>query len=80
MSSSNNVMNYGWETTTGPNSCNYITPKILAILKSLSVQRIVDIGSGNGALCGSLKKDGFDVVGIEIDKDGFNVSTKTYQN
>jgi len=73
-------MNYGWETTTGPNSCNYITPKILAILKSLSVQRIVDIGSGNGALCGSLKKDGFDVVGIEIDKDGFNVSTKTYQN
>ena len=80
MSSLNNVTNYGWETTTGPNSCNYITPKILAIFKSLSIKRIVDIGSGNGALCGSLKNDGFDVVGIEIDKNGFDVSSKNYQN
>jgi SAM-dependent methyltransferase len=76
----NNVINYGWNTKTGPDSCNYISPKILSILKSLPVKRIADIGCGNGALCGSLKNNGFDVVGIEYDKQGFDISTKIYPN
>ncbi len=76
--SSNNVTDYGWDTPAGPCSCNYITPKILSILKSLPIKRIADIGSGNGALCGTLKNNGFDVAGIEYDAQGCDISTKTY--
>lgn len=78
--SENNVTSYGWETANGPNSCNYITPKILKILKSLPVTRVADIGSGNGALCGSIDKNGYEVVGIEYDPQGFRISSKAYPN
>ncbi len=72
----NNVETYGWESATGLHSCNYITPKIISILKSLKVRRIADLGSGNGALCASLKAEGFDVVGIEYDKQGCEIARK----
>jgi 2-polyprenyl-3-methyl-5-hydroxy-6-metoxy-1,4-benzoquinol methylase len=75
-----NVSNYGWENPAGPNSCNYITPKILKILKFLHVRRIADIGSGNGSLCGVLQKEGYEVVGIEQDAKGFDISNRSYPN
>ena len=77
---SNNVANYGWETTNNPNSCNYITPQVIKILKSLGVKRIADIGSGNGSLCGTLYTEGFEAVGIEYDPQGYNISVKSYPN
>lgn len=74
----NNVLNYGWKNTSGPHSCNYITPKVIEILHSYQINRIADVGSGNGTLCGVLKKEMFDVVGVEYDVDGYNISVKKY--
>jgi 2-polyprenyl-3-methyl-5-hydroxy-6-metoxy-1,4-benzoquinol methylase len=74
----NNVENYGWESAVGPHSCLYIAPNLLKILGLLGVKRIADIGSGNGALCGALKNNGYDVVGIENSKSGCLISTQTY--
>lgn len=74
----NNVNSYGWRNVIGPHHHAFITPKITDILKSICVNRIVDIGSGNGFLCGHLKKKGFYVIGIEPDKSGIEISRETY--
>lgn len=74
----NSVENYGWDSADGPASCNYITPQIISILKSLKLARVADLGSGNGSLCGTLKHEGFDIVGIEYDFEGCNVARQNH--
>ncbi len=71
---------YGWLSADAPLSCNYITPAIIKVLKKISRQfgSILDIGSGNGFLCSQLSLLGYDVVGIEPDKHGFEISKETY--
>jgi len=74
----NSVENYGWETSEGKYSCNYIAPEIVVLLKELEVQRVADIGTGNGHLCSTIRKNGFDAVGIEYDVEGVTIAKKTY--
>lgn len=74
-----NVLNkYGWDTITAPYSCNYISPKILKLLRLQSVNRICDVGSGNGALAGELYREGYSVVGVEYSDDGVNIAKTKY--
>jgi 2-polyprenyl-3-methyl-5-hydroxy-6-metoxy-1,4-benzoquinol methylase len=73
-----NVSDYGWTSVEGPESCNYVAPKILEILKRQVIRRVIDLGSGNGALCAVLKSAGYDVVGVERDEKGFKCSVATY--
>lgn len=80
MKKENNVTNYGWKTTAELDSHSYIAPKIIQILKGLEVKRLVDLGSGNGFLCSILKKENFEIVGIEPDVEGYNLSVKKYPN
>jgi len=80
INSPNNVLNYGWDTTDGPCSCDFISPKIIKILNFLKAKRVVDVASGNGALAGLLKRNNFDIVGVEYDAEGFNISVNTYPN
>jgi 2-polyprenyl-3-methyl-5-hydroxy-6-metoxy-1,4-benzoquinol methylase len=42
------------------------------------VKRVLDLGSGNGALCSALLRDGYSVVGIEPDKHGVELSRAAY--
>lgn len=72
--SKNVVENYGWVSDEGPHSCGYITPRILSILKRLGVKRILDLGSGNGKLCSELFREGYDVVGVEYDRQGVEIA------
>tara|TARA_R110002074_G_scaffold402049_1_gene602980 strand:+ start:7568 stop:8227 length:660 start_codon:yes stop_codon:yes gene_type:complete len=74
----NNVLNYGWDSSAGPESCNYITPKIIEILNRLQSNHVADLGSGNGALCSAIKAEGHYVVGIEHDKGGVSVASKSH--
>lgn len=77
--SSEAVENYGWETNEGaPESCGYIAPKVIEIVKTLKVSRIADLGSGNGSLCAELASTGLDVVGIEYDAAGCALSKSKY--
>jgi len=69
---------YGWHSGADAYSCSYISPNILSLLKKYNIKRVLDIGSGNGALCSFLHQHGFDVVGIEYDKEGFNLSRTLY--
>lgn len=74
----NNVENYGWKSATQPKSCNYVAPIIISLAKSLGIRRIADLGSGNGVLCGLLRDSGYDVVGIEHDRQGVKIARDTY--
>jgi 2-polyprenyl-3-methyl-5-hydroxy-6-metoxy-1,4-benzoquinol methylase len=72
------VTTYGWDSASGPASCNYIAPTVLDILGRLGVRRVLDLGCGNGELCGQLARAGYDVVGVELDSDGVRIARQAY--
>ena len=74
----NQTDDYGWTEAEGPPSCEYIAPKIISLVGDLKVSRVLDLGSGNGALCADLKKAGYEVVGVEYDKKGIEISSTIY--
>ena len=74
----NVVQDYGWSSTEGPHTCDFLAPEILQILKNLPVRRVMDLGCGNGALCASLSASSYEVVGVEYDAKGVELSKKTY--
>jgi 2-polyprenyl-3-methyl-5-hydroxy-6-metoxy-1,4-benzoquinol methylase len=73
----NLVKNYGWSSASGPQSCGYIAPRISNLLNGLGAKRVLDIGSGNGALCAYLAKQNFQMVGVEYDKEGVDVARQS---
>jgi len=73
------IDDYGWNSTKEPRSCDILVPEIVAILGKLNGgNRILDLGSGNGALCYHLHKVGYYVVGIDYDKKGVDISLNQY--
>ena len=76
--SDNTVDRYGWANATGMCSCAYITPRILEILKELGAKRVLDLGAGNGALTGELAQAGYQMVGVEYDKDGVEIARRAH--
>ena len=73
-----NEDSYGWNTGDAPESCGYVTPRVLQVLASLKVRRVCDLGSGNGALAGALKTAGYEVAGVEIDSEGVKIARSRY--
>ncbi len=68
---------YGWtkgDTGNCTHSCAYLAPKILDILKQLQAKRILDVGAGDGKLCGVLSREGYDVAGVEYDAQGVEIA------
>lgn len=59
------VDDFDWMAVEAPQCCTYVAPKILQILKRLKVRRVLDLGAGNGALCGQLAAQGYETVGVE---------------
>jgi 2-polyprenyl-3-methyl-5-hydroxy-6-metoxy-1,4-benzoquinol methylase len=74
----NVVQEYGWSTPQGPQSCGYISPRVLEILGRLKIRRVLDLGSGNGALCSLLASSGYEAVGVEYDAQGVEIAKKTH--
>jgi 2-polyprenyl-3-methyl-5-hydroxy-6-metoxy-1,4-benzoquinol methylase len=76
----NLVDSYGWQSPVATCASAYITPTILSILNGLGARRVLDLGSGNGALCGVLAARGFDVAGVENDREGVLVAQRAHPN
>lgn len=74
----NAITEYGWGTDAEPESCGYISPKILELLGHYKSHHVCDLGSGNGALASELKRAGYDVVGVEYAADGVSIAQKNY--
>ncbi len=71
---------YGWSSSAPSHTADYLMPEILRIMKSLGCRRVIDLGSGNGALCGKLKAAGCDVVGVEYDAQGVEIASRCYSD
>lgn len=69
---------YDWTTAEAPHSCNYVTPKVMELVRQLQPRRILDLGSGNGALCAELARAGYEVVGTDFDEQGVEIARQTY--
>jgi 2-polyprenyl-3-methyl-5-hydroxy-6-metoxy-1,4-benzoquinol methylase len=69
---------YGWQSERPAEHYSYVAPKILEIISSLKVSRILDLGAGNGLLCADLAKRGNDVVGVESDVQGVQIARAQY--
>jgi 2-polyprenyl-3-methyl-5-hydroxy-6-metoxy-1,4-benzoquinol methylase len=78
MSEATLVTRYGWKEADVPCSCAYLVPEIMQIVARLGAKRILDLGSGNGALCGLLKKQSYAVAGCEYDKNGVDIARAAY--
>lgn len=76
--SDNNVMNYGWSSAAPPHSSGYIAPSIIRKLRELGTARVLDLGAGNGGICGDLSAAGFDVVGVEHDAQGVEIARASH--
>ena len=72
------VSDYGWNSAQGPQSCGYISPRILSILRELKVKRVLDLGAGNGKLCWELSRVGYQVAGVEYDRRGVEIASAHY--
>lgn len=66
------VGSYGWKGGEAQCSQEYIAPALIATLKRLKTQRILDLGCGNGALTRALAEAGFDVLGCDADREGID--------
>lgn len=76
--STNNVVNYGWETAKAPQSCDYIAPFVADLIDQYQPQSVLDIGSGNGSLCGLIAQRHHNVCGMEYDKVGVELARQAY--
>ena len=78
--SGNIVENYGWDTARQPESCDYIAPAIVGMVKALGARRVADVGAGNGALCGLLQASMPEchVAGIEFDAAGVAIARRNH--
>jgi 2-polyprenyl-3-methyl-5-hydroxy-6-metoxy-1,4-benzoquinol methylase len=72
------VSAYGWDSAGSPESCGYVTPTVLKILRQIGARRVLDLGCGNGELCNQLARAGFDVVGVEPDADGMRIARQAH--
>jgi len=72
------VADYGWSTAQGPESCAYVAPLVIAVLRSLRAHSVLDLGCGNGQLCSQLYAAGFDVVGVDADEAGIAIARANY--
>src|ERR1700722_11461133 len=76
--SENTVEEYGWHDDGGPGSCGHIAPKVMELIKKHNLRRVLDLGAGNGSLCGMIANLGCEVVGVEYDKKGCEVARGSY--
>ncbi len=51
---------------------------VLKILQRIGARRVLDLGSGNGDMCGQLAGAGYDVVGVELDADGVRIARQAH--
>ena len=78
--SGNLVDNYGWENAEGPESCGYIAPAVVALLKRVGARRVIDVGAGNGALCALFQQAAPEchVAGVEYDAAGVAIAQRNH--
>lgn len=69
---------YRFGSAAPPHTANYLTTHIIAMCRQIAAHRVLDLGCGNGALCGALSEAGFDVTGCDPSEEGIEFARRTY--
>lgn len=70
---------YGYESAKPAHTAVYLLPPIRDLLGSIGPgTRILDVGCGNGYICGQLLENGCTVVGIDLSEQGISIARQTY--
>lgn len=72
------VRDYGWTNAERMPSHSYLEPAILGICRRYGFHKILDLGCGNGALCGTLRDAGFEMTGCDADAAGIELARRAY--
>jgi len=73
-----NLDHYGWTDAVAPQSASFIDPVLLQELSKAAPRsaRVIELGSGNGALAQKLSTMGYQVTAIEPSSDGIAQATR----
>src|SRR5207302_3854662 len=70
---------YEFANRTESHMHRHFMPHVLAFAGRLMPNtRVLDVGCGNGFLCGEFLKRGCEVVGIDLSKQGIELARRTY--
>jgi 2-polyprenyl-3-methyl-5-hydroxy-6-metoxy-1,4-benzoquinol methylase len=78
MNSDTIASKYHFESAAAPHTAAYLTDHILAACRQASARKVLDLGCGNGTLCGALSAAGFEVVGCDPSEAGIEFARHTY--
>ncbi len=79
MSDGDGYNDYGFHDTSSAPICSLLWPVIDRLIPPASrTIRVLDVGCGNGALCGRLVSRGYDVTGIDLSESGIAIATAAY--
>ena len=74
---------FGWEDAEHTHAHQYILPKLLELVSSISggkPMEILDIGCGNGSVSAQLAEFGHIITGIDASPDGIEIARSSYPN
>lgn len=69
---------YSFSSAAPAHSASYLDHRIVAICRELGARRILDLGCGNGALCGVLAQAGFCVTGCDPSAEGIRIAREHF--
>lgn len=69
---------YNFGTAEAPHTADYLTRPILEVCREVAAKRVLDLGCGNGALCGDLAAAGLDVTGCDPSEDGIGFARRAH--
>jgi 2-polyprenyl-3-methyl-5-hydroxy-6-metoxy-1,4-benzoquinol methylase len=69
---------YHHDSAEAPHTAGYLTPAVVASCRRIGAGRILDVGCGNGALCGALSAAGFQVIGCDPSEEGVALARRAH--
>lgn len=80
MNESVNIDGYGYADSGLNSSHAYLLPALRMELSRITVgdKRLFDLGCGNGSIAASVSKDGWDVTGVDVSREGIEQARRAY--
>lgn len=73
---------YTFSSNSLSNSKRYVLPRVVSILDRIrsefELQRVFDVGCGNGSTCQALHERGFEVTGIDPSSTGISIAKESF--